>query len=183
MTYRIAHVERLPAAAWRALTDLSIMDNSGYQSSLKRIPMKRYRVVRAQMRDQQSRIKEHSFAAWSGTRLIGGSVAIEARPGVLFMQTSAVHPDFRRQGVYTAMVRHIVDWSREQGFYELTSKHHATNNPVLIAKLRLGFTIVGMELVPEWGPLVMLALPLDPGRADLYRFRAGAIAQLPELEE
>lgn len=180
MTHRIEQVEQLPEEAWKALTDLSIMANSGYMSSLRRLPMQRYEVVRAQMRDQRSRTKQYSFAAWSGTRLIGGSVAIEGRPGVLFMQTSAVHPDFRRQGVYTAMVRHIIDWSREQGFYELTSKHHATNNPVLIAKLQLGFTIVGMELVPEWGPLVLLALPLDPGRAALYRFRAGATARPPE---
>lgn len=177
------HIEQhdtMPEPAWSDLANASILADSGYRSPLGLLPDARRDAVSARMRTDRAAVTRFCFAAWEDDTLIGGTVALVTRPAVLFMQTSAVAPSHRRRGVYTALARHIIGWAREQGFAEVTSKHLATNNPILIAKLKLGFHIVGLELIPEWGTLVSLALPLDPSREALYGYRAGALPAPPE---
>ena len=56
------------------------------------------------------------------------------------------------------------------------SQHVATNNAVLIAKLKLGYVIAGTEYVDAMGLLVRLVLHLTVERAVLFAARTGMLA-------
>ncbi len=57
----------------------------------------------------------------------------------------------------------------------ISSQHVATNNAVLIAKLRLGYVIAGTEYVEQMGLLVRLVLQLSPHRSALLASRTGTL--------
>jgi hypothetical protein len=50
-----------------------------------------------------------------------------------------------------------------------------TNNPVLIAKLKLGFSINGFEVNTRYGALVRLIYHHYEMKKNALKFRAGAI--------
>jgi hypothetical protein len=61
----------------------------------------------------------------------------------------------------------------------ISSQHVATNNAVLIAKLKLGYVIAGTEYVEPMGLLVRLLLHLTPQRRDLFASRTGTLVPPP----
>ena len=65
---------------------------------------------------------------------------------------------------------------RERGGITISSQHVATNNAVLIAKLRLGYVIAGTEYVDAMGLLVRLVLHLTAQRSALFAARTGMLA-------
>lgn len=135
--------------------------------------------------DVQTRLEERHRCyrpAWSlrigayrGSRLIAWTHGFQDGRESFLMATSAVVPEERRQGIYTALVRRVLERTREAGFEVVTSRHLASNNPVLIAKLKLGFRVVGTELSETLGTLVVLRHVLDPERAELLTRRLSPI--------
>jgi hypothetical protein len=81
------------------------------------------------------------------------------------------------------MVRHVLAEARKQGFQIVTSKHVATNNAVIIAKLKLGFKISGIDLSDEYGTLVKLTYYLNETRQSVAEFRAGQIKPTRKLKK
>lgn len=176
---KIEYCKALPEPAWTQLVEETLLSGSGYRSSLALLPEARRARVEALRASAREGRSNHCFAAWQGETFVGGTVAFQIRPTHLYMQISSVIPSYRRRGVYTALVQHVEAWAREQGFVEISSLHVASNNPVLIAKLKLGFQLTGMRLDPEFGTLVELALPLDPSLDALRRFRSGERSEPP----
>lgn len=97
-----------------------------------------------------------------------------------YMALSGVVPDHRRKGLYRLLVEDTLRWARERGYAEVWSRHLASNNPVLVAKLQLGFRLTGLEVSPSMGILVQLRFPLDPVRELALRVRTGS-ARAPAL--
>ena len=64
---------------------------------------------------------------------------------------------------------------RELGGLRISSQHVATNNAVLIAKLKLGYVIAGTEYDEQMGLLVLLVLHLAPERRALFASRTGTV--------
>jgi hypothetical protein len=64
---------------------------------------------------------------------------------------------------------------RQRGGIAISSQHVATNNAVLIAKLKLGYVIAGTEYVDQMGLLVRLVLHLEPSRQALFAERTGML--------
>jgi hypothetical protein len=62
---------------------------------------------------------------------------------------------------------------RNKGFQIVTSRHTATNNAVIIPKLKAGFVIIGLELDDRFGTLVKLAYYFSAGRRKLIDVRSG----------
>ena len=109
-------------------------------------------------------------------RLVGWAFGVQESRGRFYMINSAVLPGYRRQGIYSALLRYTLDWVAERGFQVVTSRHAATNNAVIIPKLKAGFTISGMELDDVFGTLVHLRYDLNPLRREVLRYRAGDLA-------
>lgn len=96
------------------------------------------------------------LTAWDGEALIGWSWGFQISGVEFYMCNSAVFPQFRRQGIYSEMVSRVLEKAQRDGFQEITSKHHADNNSVIIPKLKAGFVIKGFEIHPRFGLLLNL---------------------------
>ena len=116
------------------------------------------------------------IAAFEGDRFVGCSSGwFEFGGGNFYIGLSAVDPAYRQQGVYTRMLNTIEQLVRERGGLVISSQHVATNNAVLIAKLKLGYVIAGTEYVEQMGLLVRLVLQLTPERRALFAARTGTL--------
>lgn len=92
-----------------------------------------------------------------------------------FMGASLVLPSFQKKGLYSALVKKVFEITKEDGFQSISSLHVMTNNPVLIAKLKLGFSLYGFEVNTRYGALVRLIYHHNEMKRSALRFRAGAI--------
>ncbi|MBC7384943.1 MAG: GNAT family N-acetyltransferase [Cryobacterium sp.] len=123
------------------------------------------------------------LAVYSGSQLVAFTRAMQTDGANLHMALSAVHPDHQRKGIYTELVRAVLAFAKEQGFQTIDSSHRATNNPVIIAKLRAGFVINGLTLSDVMGCLVKLTYFHNPTRRKLIDARAGLSRPEGELRD
>lgn len=114
------------------------------------------------------------IGAFDGDRLVGCSSGW-FEPGSFYIGLSAVDPTHRRRGLYTRMLSAVEQAVRELGGLQISSQHVATNNAVLIAKLKLGYVIAGTEYDEQMGLLVRLVLHLTPARRALFASRTGTV--------
>ncbi len=103
--------------------------------------------------------------------LMGFSISFQLRIYEIYTQTSVVLPEYRRKGVYSELTKAILKKAGEMGYQMVTSNHVASNNAVIVAKLKLGFSISGFELVDDFGALVKLTFYLNEKRARMYNVR------------
>jgi GNAT superfamily N-acetyltransferase len=94
-----------------------------------------------------------------------------------FMGASLVVPAFQKKGLYSALVKKVFEITKAEGFQSISSLHIMTNNPVLIAKLKLGFSIYGFEVNTRYGALVRLIFHHNEMKKNALHFRAGALNQ------
>jgi hypothetical protein len=97
------------------------------------------------------------------------------------MWHSHVHPDFAQRGIYSAILRGTIAYTRALGADFIVSDHAPSNNPVLIAKLKHGFHIVGIEVDPRVGLSVNLKFFHNPDQRDAYLFRCGLATLNPRI--
>jgi GNAT superfamily N-acetyltransferase len=105
--------------------------------------------------------------------LVGWCASFQLRPNELYMMYSAVLPKYRRKGWYTKLAKTTLTEAKKLGFQVVTSNHLATNNSVIIAKLKLGFFVSGLEISDEMGALLRLSYFLNADRAKVIRYRTG----------
>ena len=115
------------------------------------------------------------IAAFDGERFVGCSSGWFEFGGSFYIGLSAVDPAYRHQGIYTRMLNAVEQIVRGRGGLVISSQHVATNNPVLIAKLKLGYVIAGTEYNEQMGLLVRLVLHLTPERRTLFAERTGTL--------
>ncbi len=113
----------------------------------------------------------HRYGFWDGEQLVGIYRGRQGECGTYHMSLTALEESWRRRGVYRAFLPKVLEAAREVGFVEVISRHHADNNPVLIAKLREGFVITGFDASLRTGLMVCLA----------YRFAESARKQHRKL--
>jgi ribosomal protein S18 acetylase RimI-like enzyme len=115
--------------------------------------------------------------AFQGERLVGYTTGWfeNGGGGRFYIGSSAVQEEHRRGGIYTRLLTELHRAVGECGGTAVSSQHVATNNAVLIAKLKLGYVIAGTEYVEPMGLLVRLVLHLEASRAALFRERTGML--------
>lgn len=92
-----------------------------------------------------------------------------------------VHPDYRRRGIYKAILAGTIAYTAKLGFDSIHSEHAPSNNPVIIAKLRAGFRITALEVDPMVGTSVKLTYFHNPDHLAAYEFRCGLATLNPRL--
>ena len=90
-----------------------------------------------------------------------------------YMRNSAVLPEHRRKGLYTQLLEQALSLATQQGFQKIYSRHSATNNDVIIPKLRVGFTISSLEVSDTFGVLVHLTYFPKSLRRKVMLYRVG----------
>ncbi len=87
------------------------------------------------------------LVALNATGDITGLIALQVRPWadgcltapVAYVEAWYVAPDYRRQGIGTALMRAAEDWARTKGMTEIGSDADVTNTASLAAHARLGW--------------------------------------------
>lgn len=128
---------------------------------------------------------ELRLALLKGKELIGWSYGWQdsIEKDTFFMGVSLVLPEHQRKGLYSSLLKKVLEITKEAGFQSVTSLHIMTNNPVLIAKMKLGFHIYGFEVNTRYGAMVRLIYHHNKLKQNALEFRAGAINNEETLKE
>ncbi len=99
------------------------------------------------------------------------------------MHSSYILSEFRNQGIYSALMDYALNWAKEKGFVKVNSRHGATNNPIIIQKLKKGFVISGMEVNERFGLTVNLTYFFKEELRAINQVRVGLISEDEKLLE
>lgn len=105
-----------------------------------------------------------SWGIFAGDDLVGWSHAEQRDERTVDMADTGLLPEHQGRGLYTRLLPELLETFRAAGYVLVTSRHRATNNRVIVPKLRAGFLLQGLNLY-EGGLNVALTLALD----DTYR--------------
>jgi GNAT superfamily N-acetyltransferase len=157
--YTFEHVERFEEPLFTELVQALLLD--GVEPVGDDTLTDAERVLRQERRQAFQPPHKVRLAVRHGNDFVGWTCGWQDGDTSFYMAMSAIVPAHRRQGLYTALVRRVVAMARAEGFTEVWSRHRVDNNPVIIAKLKLGFTIRGLDMSPTFGPTVRLVHRLD----------------------
>lgn len=118
-------------------------------------------------------IHRYQLVAKDGDKIIGWSFGQQRTYDDFYMINSAIFPEYRRQGIYTELLRMAVEHIKELGFQRIFSKHKMSNNNILIPKLKFGFVITGLFVNDDFGSLIELSYYTNSRRRELLEIRTG----------
>ncbi len=160
----VAFAEQLPHIEWnRFLTDQE-------------------KINRGALGDKIKNAYHLYLAAFDGNQLAGWTFGEQIDRETYRMQNSAVMPNYRRQGLYTMLLEKTLEEVQKGGFQKIESRHHMTNNSVIIPKLKAGFVISGFELCDSFGTLVHLCFYTNKLRKKTLDYRSGFITADEEIQ-
>jgi GNAT superfamily N-acetyltransferase len=111
---------------------------------------------------------------------VGFSFGSQESEETFYMMASAVLPAHRGLGLYSEMVKQVIKYCTEEGFQKIYGTHCATNNAVLIPKLKLGFIFSKVELSDMFGTIIHLQYFTNPLRRKVMDYRSGL--RVPDIE-
>jgi ribosomal protein S18 acetylase RimI-like enzyme len=112
-------------------------------------------------------------------KIIGWSFGFQKDAEEFYMVNSAVFPEYRNMGVYKKILEMIIEKATDEGFQIISSFHHASNNAIIIPKLKAGFKIVGMKLNPRFGTLIELHYFTNEKVGQILDYRTGYSKKIP----
>ena len=106
-------------------------------------------------------------------KFVGWSWGYQENATTFYMVNSAVLNSHRRKGIYSALIEKCISILTKKGFQLIYSRHCATNNAVIIPKLKAGFLISKMEIDDKFGVLIHLHFFTNKARRQIMDYRAG----------
>ena len=100
-----------------------------------------------------------------------------------YMQNSGILPEHRRKGLYAELVKCVLKIATEMGFQSIWSRHNATNNAVIVPKLKQGFVITALEVTDVFGTLIHLYYFPKEIRRRMTDYRVGQIKPDAEIKK
>lgn len=113
-----------------------------------------------------------TFNLYFGDELLGWHHSYQLDERTVYMADTGILPEHQGKGVYTRLLPHLLRLFREAGYSLVQSHHRATNNRVIVPKLRTGFFIQGLNLY-EGGLNVKLDCSLDEAYREAQHVRSG----------
>lgn len=104
---------------------------------------------------------------------VGFSFGYQESEETFYMAASAVLPEHRNRGLYSELVKVVIKRTTEEGFQKIYGTHCATNNAVLVPKLKLGFIFSKVELSDMFGTILHLQYFTNPLRRKIMDYRSG----------
>ncbi len=111
---------------------------------------------------------------------VGFSFGYQESEETFYMAASGLLPAHRGLGLYSQMVKYLIQKTTEEGFQKIYGTHCATNNAVLIPKLKLGFVFSKVELSDMFGTILHLQYFTNPLRRKMMDYRSGL--KVPDQE-
>jgi len=132
------------------------------------------RKQRDRLRDRGRQLFRLNLLIYCEEQLVGWSFGKQKGVDTFLMINSALLPEHQGNGVYSALLPLMLTLLKNEGFQEVRSNHRATNNRVLIPKLRAGFVITGTHLNDMFGFMVQLTYYFNKKRREAFAFREGS---------
>jgi ribosomal protein S18 acetylase RimI-like enzyme len=114
-------------------------------------------------------------------KVVGWSFGFQKDGEEFYMVNSAVIPEYRNRGIYKSLLTMMIEKAKSDGFQIVSSMHHASNNAILIPKLKIGFKIVGMKLNVRFGTLIELHYYTNENISKVLDYRTGFSKNLPQV--
>ena len=124
-----------------------------------------------------------NLGLFHGEKFIGWHCGDQKSGEEFYMRNTGILPEYQGRGIYTAMLRKITAILTDIGFQVISSKHNATNNRVIVPKLKAGFMITGLDISDRFGTMVRLEYFTNAKRRALIDFRSGFANPSAELKE
>ncbi|MDV6375938.1 GNAT family N-acetyltransferase [Deinococcus arenicola] len=121
-----------------------------------------------------------AWGIYAGETLIGWSFSHQKDEHTVYMADTGILPEHQGRGLYTRLLPQMLDTFQTAGYTLVQSHHRATNNAVIIPKLRAGFLIQGLNLY-EGGLNVALTLGLNDTYRGAMHVRSGFQAASGEV--
>lgn len=108
-----------------------------------------------------------------GDEFVGWSYGRQESDEKFYMVNTGILPAHQGKGIYKALLPHVLELIAAEGFQLAYSRHSATNNRVIVPKLRAGFIITSLEISDMFGVLVHLSYFFNSVRRRAMDVRAG----------
>jgi GNAT superfamily N-acetyltransferase len=151
------------------LIDLAFIDESSFDMQNLNPNTTALEALRA----RHGNFYELNLGVFYQDKMIAWSDGQQMSDNRYYMRNSAVLPQHRNQGIYSKLTDIVLEQTKQEGFLEIYSSHLATNNAILIAKMKKGFFITGMDLHPRFGTRINLTYSHSEELKMMYDFRAG----------
>jgi len=90
-----------------------------------------------------------------------------------YMVNTGIFKAYQNQGIYSKFLKYFIENLRKENIQKITSTHHATNNQVIVPKLKAGFLITGLELNTRFGMMINLTYFFNKTQQKLINHRVG----------
>ena len=97
---------------------------------------------------------------------VGWFYSYDEDAATLFIDTVGFLPAYQGRGLYSAFLPEYLAYVAALGYERVVVTHHPNNRAIMIAELRVGFNIVGLELHESHGPQVKMAYFIHADRRD-----------------
>jgi hypothetical protein len=119
----------------------------------------------------------------SDNQFIGWSWGFQENAATFYMVNSGVLQNHRRKGIYSGLIDRSTKLLSQKGFQLIYSRHCATNNAVIIPKLKAGFIISKMEIDDRFGVLIHLHFYTNDARRRIMDYRSGQLKPDAEIRK
>lgn len=106
--------------------------------------------------------------------IAGWSWGVQRDREEYYMVNTGLYEEYRGQGVYKALLPHIMKRIVEEGFQLVTSRHNPENRKVIKPKLDYGFVTSGYDVTDRYGVHVILSYYFNEKRQDVLKKRLDA---------
>jgi ribosomal protein S18 acetylase RimI-like enzyme len=100
-----------------------------------------------------------------------------------YMCNTGLLEEYQGKGIYSALLPKLIEIFKEKGFQKIISMHHASNNAILVPKLKAGFLVTGFDINEKFGLRVVLSYIFNEKRLNAYKFRTGALRPDEEMKK
>jgi hypothetical protein len=126
------------------------------------------------LKDRMGNLFQLNLGLFSpSNEFIGFSFGAQESEDTFYMMASAVFEPYRKRGLYSSLLKEVVERCKEEGFQKIYGTHCATNNAVLIPKLKLGFVFSKVELSDVFGTIIHLQYYTNSLRRKVLDYRSG----------
>lgn len=132
------------------------------------------------LQQRLGRLLRLNYLIYHGQEAVGWHTGMQVGSHKYYMMNTGVLPAHQGRGIYTALLPRVLARAQAEGFQIVYSRHTATNNRIIVPKLKAGFVITGFELDDVFGLLVHLSYFYNPLRRQALDFRSGQA--LPDEE-
>jgi ribosomal protein S18 acetylase RimI-like enzyme len=130
-----------------------------------------------------NQMESFNLCVYFGDQFCGWFVGSQYNNETFYMRNSAILPEHRRKGLYTALMLEVLSRAKEQGYQIVLSRHTTTNNSIIIPKLKAGFMITAIEVSDRFGTLVHLSYFFNDTRKKVMEFRSGDLKPDQKINE